>query len=274
VRRLILETYECLGQRDHFRLLGVALEASAAELRASYAQLARALHPDSCRDPLLADVDDKREKAFLGVRTAYEALRNPATRAAHEAEVRRRRPRPAAPTPPPPDFSSPSGPAAPRPDGASASSPPASTGPGPPEPGLEERLEQTIAAGEELLRDGQYWEAIQQIEPTLVHARGSLAVRARLALARASSKNPQWVKKAEAHLQSALHEDPARVETYLLLGDLYRDSHLPVRATAMFRKALELQPGNRHALREIARLEEAKSPPPGGSSLLGFLKKR
>jgi tetratricopeptide (TPR) repeat protein len=273
VRRLILESYECLGQRDYFQLLGVALGASAAELRANYARLARALHPDSCQDPLLADVDDKREAVFLGVRKAYETLRNPQTRAEHEADVRRRRPRPTAPTPAPPDFSAPPSPP-PGPPGAPASPPPASSGPPPPQASLEERLEQTIATGEELLRDGQPWDAIQQIEPTLPHARGPLAVRARLALARASMKNPQWLKKAEAHLQAALHEDPTRVEAYLLLGDIYRDSHLPVRATAMFRKALELQPGNRHALREIARLEEAQSPPPSGGSLLGFLKKR
>ena len=276
VRRLILETYDSLGRRDHFQLLGVTPGASAEELRASYAPLARVLHPDACRDPLLADVDDKREAAFLGVRTAYEILRKPETRAEHEADLRRRRPRPAPSTAPAVNLSDSFSPPPPGSDEAPSPSSHASSplSPPPPGPSLEERLEETIAKGEELLREGQYWEAIQQIEPTLQHARGPLAVRARLALARASLKNPQWLKKAEAHLQAVLHEEPTRVEAYLLLGDIYRGSNLPVRATTMYRKALELQPGDRHALREIAQLEGAQSPPPGGGSLLGFLKKR
>ncbi len=116
-------------------------------------------------------------------------------------------------------------------------------------------MEEAIAAGEELLRNGQPWEAIQQIEPTLQHARGALRIRARLALARASMKNPEWLRRAEAHLQDVLQEDPTRLEAYLLLGDIYKASQLRTRATTMYRKALDLQPGNRHALRELARLE-------------------
>ena len=277
VRRLILETHESLLQRDHFELLGVTPAASAVELRAGYARLARILHPDACRDAVLTEVDDKREAVFLRVCQAYETLRDPEARAEYEADLRRRRPRPAPPAtptvilsapfvpPPPPSSETPSPP--PR-----ASSSPA--GPAPPEPSLEERLEETIAAGEELLRNGQYWEAMQQIEPTLQHAEGALRIRARLALARANMKNPEWLRRAESHLQDVLHEDPTRLEAYLLLGDIYRDSSLRTRATAMYRKALDLQPSNRHALRELARLEGTGSPPASGGSLLGFLKKR
>ncbi len=274
VRHLILETYESLLQRDHFELLGVTAEASAVELRAGYARLARVLHPDACRDAILADVSEQREAVFLRVCTAYETLRDPEARAAYEADLRRRKPRPApsatptvilsAPFVPPP---SPTSETPPR-----GSSPPA--GPAPPEPSLEERLEETIAAGEELLRNGQYWEAMQQIEPTLQHAEGALRIRARLALARANMKNPEWLRRAESHLQEVLHEDPTRLEAYLLLGDIYRDSNLRTRATAMYRKALDLQPHNRHALRELARLESTGSPPARSGSLLGFLKKR
>ena len=42
----------------------------------------------------------------------------------------------------------------------------------------------------------------------------------------------------------------------------------------MYRKALDLQPGNRHALRELARLDSTATPASGTGSLLGFLKKR
>lgn len=140
-------------------------------------------------------------------------------------------------------------------------------------PSLEDRLAETIARGEALLGEGQYWEAIQQIEPTLQNARGALRIRARLALARACLRNPKWAKRAEAHLQDVLQEDPLRVEAYLLLGEIYRDGGLHARAVAMYRRVLDLQPLHRIARRELARLE-AVEPAKGDGGLLGFLKKR
>jgi hypothetical protein len=255
VRRLILETYESHRQRDHFEVLGVRPEAEAAEVRAAYARLARILHPDACRDPILADVNEQREAVFVRVREAYEALRDPKARSEYEAELRRRKPRAA----PPVSAPSGSGPDAPPPD-----APP----------------EEVVAAGEEFLRSGQYGEAIQQLEPVLDRTEGALRIRARLALARASMKYPEWLRRAEAHLQEVLREDPAqlqdpvRLAVYLLLGDIYKASALPVRAAAMYRKALTVQPGNRHAQRELAGLEGATPAPAATSSLLGFLKKR
>ena len=254
VRRLIVETYECHRQRDHFEMLGVTTAADDKEIRAAYARLARMLHPDACRDPILADVDEQRETVFVRVREAYEALRDPGKRSEYEAELRRRAPRPAA---------SPPAPEAPAPG---ASSP--------------ERLEEIVATGEELLQNGQYGEAIQKIEPVLQRSEGALRVRAHMALARATMKYPEWHRRAEGHLQEVLREDSAllddavRLDACLLLGDIYKASALPVRAAAMYRKALTVQPGNRHATRELAALEGAASPSGGTGSLLGFLKKR
>jgi tetratricopeptide (TPR) repeat protein len=274
VRRLILEAHASLLQRDHFELLGVTPAATAVELRAGYARLARILHPDACRDAILTDVEEQREAVFLRVCRAYETLRDPETRAEYEADLRRRKPRPAPSDAPTVVFSAPFVPPPPSEAPTSPTGGPSPAGPVAPGPSLEERMEEAIAEGEELLRNGQPWEAIQKIEPTLQHAQGALRIRARLALARASMKNPEWLRKAESHLQDVLREDPMRLEAYLLLGDIYKTSQLRVRATAMYRKALDLQPGNRHALRELARLEGAGTPPAGTGSLLGFLKKR
>jgi hypothetical protein len=304
VRRVILEAYQSLGARDHFELLGVSPQASALELRAAYALLARTLHPDACGDPALADLNEQRKVVFLRICQAYETLRDPEARTAYERDFRRRKAGPPAPpllvrTPPVPVASpesavpAPPAPVPPAPvppapvtrapvtrapvtRAPEAPAPPrvpgAPTGTEPP-PSLEERLAETIAAGEELLRKGQYWEAIQQIEPALPQARGELRVRARLALARACLKNPKWLKRAETHLQDVVHEDPARAEAHLLLGDIYRAGNLRVRALAAYRKVLDLQPHNRQAQRALAGLE-AEEPPPAKGSLLGFLKKR
>jgi cytochrome c-type biogenesis protein CcmH/NrfG len=87
-------------------------------------------------------------------------------------------------------------------------------------------------------------------------------------------KNPKWLRRAESHLQDVVHEYPARVEAHLLLGDIYRAGNLRVRALAAYRKVLDIQPHNRQAHRELARLEAAESPPPAKGPLLGFLEKR
>ena len=254
--------------RDHFELLGVSPRASAVELRAAYALLARTLHPDACRDPALADLNEQREAVFLRVCQAYETLRDPEARTVYERDFRRRKPGP----PLPPLLARDSSRHVPGVRGLRASGPEAPSlrapvpppGPEPPPPSLEERLGETIAGGEELLRDGHYWEAIQQLEPTLQQARGELRVRARLALARACVKNPKWLKRAETHLQDVVHEDPERVEAHLLLGDIYRAGNLRARALAAYRKVLDLQPHNRQALRELARLEAEEPPPAQG----------
>jgi tetratricopeptide (TPR) repeat protein len=295
--------------RDHFELLGVTPEADPDEVQLAYARLARSLHPDACRDPLLAGVDAQREAVFLRVRRAYEILRDPEARAAYERDLKQRRPRPAsrpdpttalfrppvpnppAPTPPAPAPApsppAPSAPEPPAPPSAARPAAPPPTGPPPvsppahaasrataaPPPSLEERLAATIGKGEALLADGQYWEAIRQIEPTLQQARGALRIRARLALARACRKNPKWGKRAEAHLQDVLEENPLSVEAHLLLGDVYRDGGLHARAVAMYRRVLDLQPHHRVARRELAHLE-AEHPEKGGGGLLDFLKKR
>jgi hypothetical protein len=268
-----------VGVRDHFELLGVAPQASAVELRAAYALLARTLHPDACRDPALADLNEQREAVFRCVCQAYETLRDPEARTVYERDYRRRRPGPparpllvrspsvASPAPAPPAASPPEAPSPPP-----APVPPPR--PEPPPPSLEERLAETIAAGEALQRDGRHWEAIQQLEPTLQQARGELRVRARLALPRACVKNPKWLKRAEAHLQDVVHEHPEQVDAHLLLGDIYRAGNFRARALAAYRKVLDLQPHNRQALRELTRMEAAETLPPGKGSLLGFLKKR
>jgi curved DNA-binding protein CbpA len=203
------------------------------------------LHPDACRDPILADVSDQREAVFVRVREAYEALRDPRARAEYEAEQRRRKPRvsPAA-----------SAPDAPPPASAYDSAM------------TDEQLERIIAAGEELLRDGQYGEASQQIEPVLQRLGGGLRIRAAVTLARASMKYPEGQAgrgppPGRPPRGPGPAQDPSGWRRCLLLGDIY-SQRAARRAKAMYRKALTVQPGNKHATRS-SRLWKAQRPPGG-----------
>jgi curved DNA-binding protein CbpA len=283
VRELILGTHEGLLFKDHFELLGVPPTATDAEIRLAHARFARMLHPDACRGLDLDDLREQREAVFFRVSQAYKTLSNPVSRAAYQREIEHRSARRPTPTPPPPAAPSlypPPPAAAPRPATAPAPAPstaPATapaTAPEPPvAPSVEALVEEGIRRAEELIAERMYWEAIQQLEPLIRRVEGPLRVRARLALALASSKNPKWLRRAEEQLQAAIHEDPRHVEAHLLLASIYRTEGLPARAAAVYRRILEIKPGHPKALRELAQQEHAEAEPPSGG-LRGFFKKR
>jgi cytochrome c-type biogenesis protein CcmH/NrfG len=59
----------------------------------------------------------------------------------------------------------------------------------------------------------------------------------------------------------------------VVLGQVYRASDQRARAVGMYRKALELQPGNEEALAELAALELPSGDAPPGSGSGAILKK-
>jgi serine/threonine protein kinase/tetratricopeptide (TPR) repeat protein len=277
VRRMILGAYQGLAFKDHFDLLGIPPTATEAETRLAYARFTRIVHPDACRDLDLDDLREQREAVFLRLSQAYKTLFDAEARAAYEREVLQRKPRVSSPaqapsTPPaapPPSQPAPPAPAAaphPRPAPARPAEPP------PAAPSVESRVEEAIGRAEQLIVEKMYWEAIQQLEPMIRRAEGPLRVRARMALALAYAKNPKWLRKAEEQLQAVMREDPQHVDAYLLLASIYRHGNLPTRATALYRKVLELQPDHPQALKALARQEHVEHP--SGGRLLDFLKRR
>ena len=104
---------------------------------------------------------------------------------------------------------------------------------------------------------------------------GKTKLRARLVLARCLLENPNWVKRAEETLRTALEEQPESAEAYALLGELYAEQGLRARAAGMFRKVLDLRPGDRKTAEALARLEGRDGPDDeGGSGLLKKIFKR
>jgi curved DNA-binding protein CbpA len=61
---------------DHYAVLGVPRDATAAAVRTAYLRLARVTHPDVATDGAAR---------FQAVQLAYEVLSDPATRAAHDS---------------------------------------------------------------------------------------------------------------------------------------------------------------------------------------------
>ena len=63
--------------KDYYAALGVARDASAADIKSAYRKLAQKYHPDVTKDP-------KGEEKFKDIAEAYQTLKDPEKRAAYD----------------------------------------------------------------------------------------------------------------------------------------------------------------------------------------------
>ena len=261
-RREILEAWDGLKTRTHFEVLGLSRAVGEAEVKDAYFRLAKRFHPDVHHSASLGDLRDELEAVFIRLGEAYDVLRDPRKRADYEARLGRSKPKPAAAGPGPGPSPDPE-PAAPEP---------------PRDPEEEARLaEEAVHRAAKLVEQEKYWDAIQLLEPAVEALQGKPRLRARVLLARSYARNPKWAKSAEATLLAATREEPKAVEPWALLGAIYAEKGLRTRATAMYRKALELNPEHEAAAQYLAQHAPPPEPPEdegggeGGGGLLGRL---
>jgi tetratricopeptide (TPR) repeat protein len=263
-RREILEAWGELKTRTHFEVLGLSRSVGEAEVKDAYFRLAKRFHPDMHHGASLGDLRDKLEAVFIRLGEAYDVLRDPRKRADYEERLGRSRPKPAAA------------------GGESAGGPGTGPEPAPPEPPPDpeeaaRRAEENIRRAAKLVEQEKYWDAIQLLEPSVEVVEGKSRLRARVLLARCYIRNPKWAKSAEATLLAATREEPKAVEPWALLGTIYAEKGLRTRATAMYRKVLELKPDHEEAAQYLAQDSPPPEPPEdegggeGGGGLLGRL---
>jgi tetratricopeptide (TPR) repeat protein len=253
-RREILEAWEGLKSRSHFEVLGLSRSVGEAEVKEAYFRLAKRFHPDVHHGASLGDLRDELEAVFIGLGEAYDVLRDPRRRADYEERLGRPRPKATVP-------------------GATPA-----TAPDPPrDPEEEARLaEEAVRTAARLVEQERYWDAIQKLEPAVEAAQGKTRLRARVLLARCYIKNPKWARSAEAELLAATREEPRAVEPWALLGAIYAGKGLRTRATAMYRKVLELRPDHEEAVSYLGPSPPPPAPREGerGGGLLGRLFRR
>ncbi len=247
-RREVLEAYEALAQQSHFEALGVSEAATEPEIKQAFFQKAKKFHPDQFADPGFADIADRIEALFMRVGGAYEVLRDPQSRQSYEAVLRRRR-----------GSDTPRGTAAPVSTPVSTSSP--SIDALRPSDNLIDNAEnawmaeEAIHRAERLIADTKTWDAIQLLQAVIPRVFGrKQRDRARVLLAKAYIKNPNWLRRGEELLQTVIQEDPQNAEAHFALGMLYKESGMSSRAVGMFKKAVELRPEHKSALAELSSL--------------------
>jgi curved DNA-binding protein CbpA len=236
-RAEVLEAAAKLVSRDHYEVLEIPRDATQPAIMAAYYRQAQRFHPDGHHLPSLSDLGAELDAVFQRVSEAYETLRRPALRQAYDQMLTR--------------------------TAASATT-------GTLDAEAEARLvEETLQRVESLLTETSHADAIQALEAILPLARGRLVVKTRLLLARSHLKRPRGARQAETELTAVLQQDPAHVEAHLMLGRLYRDRGMRDRASASFRRALEIDPRHKTAFAELESMGEPRT-----EGLLGRLLKR
>lgn len=250
-RNEIRERFEKLKGATHFDVLGIPRTANEAQVKAAYFALARRFHPDTRHDPALADLRDQMDAIFIRFGQAFEVLRNPRTRLPYEATL-------------PSHGSGPTGetPATPVPA---------------PDPAMEaRRAAENVRRAERLVDEAKYWDAIQLLEPAVQALGGAQRQRARVILARALVKNPNWIHQAEEVLQAVVHDEPNHQEAHFELGSLYKERGLKSRALSAFRRVLDLNPEHERAAAAIAEMGDLgpETAPESGGLLRKLFGKR
>jgi curved DNA-binding protein CbpA len=304
VREDVIRKLHFSNTADFYDVLSVTRHATTAEIKAAYYHLAKKYHPDRYHQRDSGDLRNKLEALFALVTQAYDTLSQPAERAGYDERIRKAsgtnphampRTTPlAAPEPAVKEQRASEGersggngfnPSNEQ-SGDSDSLPPISV-----ESSAAEATDGKVVQGGPQLPPAQMAEVYYQqgrarFERKEYHAAVHLLREAikldpsrapyHYHLGIALIRNPRTRRDAEQHLSRAAELEPYNAQIRVKLGLLYKEAGLSKRAEHYFREALQMDPENRVAKREIGS-EAARSKAAGGSiwkSDIGTMAKR
>ncbi|MEN3332393.1 MAG: hypothetical protein V7641_1758 [Blastocatellia bacterium] len=316
LREEVARKLHFFSQADFYDILGVGRNASTAEIKASYYQLAKKFHPDRHRQPGYAELKPRLDALFALITQAYQTLSEASQRAVYDNRLKK----PAAafqttPLKPPPAFiaepplepKSARQPAtvappvaipipAPRPvqsepprPRAEAKAPsdelhhkpttepksesqPRPSGPLP-VPSVEMQggdssknangnqtqvAEHYFNQGRARYERKEYHAAVHLLREAVKLDTSKSAYHFHLGLA--LLRNPRTRREADEHLQRTAELEPYNSQIRIKLGNLYKEVGLPKKAEAFFRAALQLDPDNRAARKELGGQSSKKTP--------------
>jgi len=241
---------------DYYAILGVSRNATNTDIRDAYLKLARDTHPDKVKDPVERK---KAEDVFKNVTAAYDTLSKDRTRRDYTAklptvsETRTPTPRAAPPVVQGPPLSPRPGQAAPPVSSPSAGAPIASGA----MPGMD-----MLAQGIEAFKKQDYHTAVQLLNIAVTNDDKNARAHAMLSLA--LGKNPNWIRDALSHMETASRLDPKNVSYLAELALLLHSQGLKLRAKRALDSAIAINPDHpevHRALKEIpATAAESEGP--------------
>jgi curved DNA-binding protein CbpA len=270
---------------DFYEILGVTRQATTADIKAAYYQLAKKFHPDRHRNTEHSDLRGKLETLLSLITQAYDTLSEPPQRAAYDERLRRSsasapavahkppaviaEPKAADPQPPTEEVRHTgdlrkSGPLLDKP----------TPSPQPPDEAVVEEAQARTAvahasAGANATANGNtgqqaehyYQQGRARYDRKEYHAAVHLLREAikldptrapyHYHLGVALIRNPRTRREAEEHLSKAAELEPYNAQVRVKLGMLYKEAGLTKKAEGYFQQALQLDPDNRAARREL-----------------------
>jgi tetratricopeptide (TPR) repeat protein len=233
---------------DYYAILGVSRNATHTEIRDAYLKLARDTHPDRVKDPAERK---KAEDVFKNVTAAYDTLsrdksrRDYTSKLPNTPETRTPQPRSAPPVVQGPPLAPKPGAAAPPPV-ASPASPMASSGPS---------SQDLLAQGVEAYKKQDYHTAVQLLN--IVVTKDEKNARAHAMLAMSMAKNPNWVRDALSHMETASRLEPKNVSYLVETALLLNSQGLKLRAKRALDSAIALNPEHPDVARALKEMPPA-----------------
>jgi curved DNA-binding protein CbpA len=202
-----------------YAVLELGAACTTEQVRNAYYFLARRYHPDRFRSGPLADLIDSIEDFFTRVTEAYNTLVDPDRREEYDRQLAQARGPVKAPT----------------------------------DHDAKELARQNYLHARALIERGRYTDAVKSLQNAI-----KLDVREpkyHIEIGKLMSRNPRMRGEAEEHLKEAARLDPAQVDSYLALGELYEKMNRREDARAQFREVLRWEPDHVAASTHLASLE-------------------
>ena len=239
---------------DYYAILGVPRNASSNQIRDAYLKLARDTHPDKVKDP---EARKRAEDVFKNVTAAYDTLSKERPRRDYSARLPNVEETKSAPRAEPPKVQG--APLPPR----EAKRPGAPDAPDPTSVAIPSsgRVQfDALGQGIEAFKKQDYHTAVQLLNFAVSNDETSPKAHAILSLALA--KNPNWVRDAIHHMETATKLEPKNPSYFAELALMLHTQGLKLRAKRALENAVALNsehPDVARATKEIA-LEPAAEP--------------
>jgi len=258
---------------DYYDILGLTRQASSADIKAAYYHLAKKYHPDRHHQRDTTDLRPKLERLFALITQAYDTLSQSAERAAYDERIRARsgpltgtasraaavdgshdnrvNPEPRTPSG---DLGSTNGrrsdsdplprtTEAPVTETVSATRKPQS------DMTPAQTAELYYQQGRARFERKEYHAAVHLLREAIKLDPNRAPYHYHLGIA--LIRNPRTRRDAELHLSKAAELEPYNAQIRVKLGLLYKEAGLTKRADHYFREALQMDPDNRTARREM-----------------------
>ncbi len=224
---------------DHYAILGVSRNATTSEIRDAYLKLARETHPDRVKDP---EARKKAEDAFKYVTAAYDTLSKERSRRDYTSRLPATEP----PKAPPIVQGRPLPPREAR-SGAAPEQPAAAI------PSTGRVHLDILAEGIEAYKKKDYHTAVQLLNIVVTQDQGNAKAHAMLSLALA--KNPNWIRDAVNHMETASKLDPKNVSYLVELALLLQSQGLKLRAKRALESAAAMNPEHPDVARGMKEIQ-------------------